>query len=701
MCNPAEQAGVDYASDPKRINALVSEMDNLVICADTSANASIGTNKAIDNHSNGSLVEINEAVAHLSSDSLIEAHGVGDHHSLDTSEHSPKEVLISGNDSQEAIEGMDQTREPSMTCIAKANSFAEVDGIVQDGIQIPNFHFKETSGHTCNSNLVKFEDDMHSVSAEYRRVETKHMESEILLENMSSETKSSQIEEVKFEEEALLETSKESAGELVTLAGLSDRANGQTSIKVVEALDSTSGSGGNDSAAEELLIDPRKGAEKPETQTDMGHADDKVEVDDPSLLEGLAGGSEGKSTGPCTETNGVMVVKNYDLSSDAKEHFSIDFDESLASIEMRPGLREGVAKQIASSSEESGVVKITMTCEETENGTAVGSPETQNTPQQFEQMMKGIVVTSEHVETSIPTMAMSYKEDAVEHVPRTFKEANEETLSEIEQGPIVSSVEVHVTDTAVLKGNSRPELAEFFNDDAAEHVPKSFKEATPSEIEQEGTTLSSVPVHVTDTTVLNGNSRTELVEFFSNARGLKLEKEIEEQEYAPVLAKSPLKKKLFMESPRSLRVLLFSEETPTKKDEKQKKDFKVMEFSSKVAPAAESHDNENRMEHNYPAKWYQNVDNEETSSAFSEPIAFSGALTYQGLTSYSGQVPYSGSISHRSDSSTSTRSFAFPILASDWNSSPVKMDAPDPLYYRQRRKWHFCFCCSRPSTLYE
>ncbi|OVA16902.1 hypothetical protein BVC80_9049g32 [Macleaya cordata] len=54
--------------------------------------------------------------------------------------------------------------------------------------------------------------------------------------------------------------------------------------------------------------------------------------------------------------------------------------------------------------------------------------------------------------------------------------------------------------------------------------------------------------------------------------------------------------------------------------------------------------------------------------------SFSSVGPHSGPIAYSGPIPYSGSISLRSDSSTtSTRSFAFPVLHSEWNSSPVKM----------------------------
>ncbi|CAK9862655.1 unnamed protein product [Sphagnum jensenii] len=70
---------------------------------------------------------------------------------------------------------------------------------------------------------------------------------------------------------------------------------------------------------------------------------------------------------------------------------------------------------------------------------------------------------------------------------------------------------------------------------------------------------------------------------------------------------------------------------------------------------------------------------------------------------YPGAPNHSGSISHRSDSSAaSNRSFAFPIFATDGNSSPVRMAQPDQRYLR-RKKWQWqtsCTCCSRASPTY-
>lgn len=75
--------------------------------------------------------------------------------------------------------------------------------------------------------------------------------------------------------------------------------------------------------------------------------------------------------------------------------------------------------------------------------------------------------------------------------------------------------------------------------------------------------------------------------------------------------------------------------------------------------------------------------------------SFSSTGPFSGLITYSGPMAYSGSISLRSDSSTtSTRSFAFPILQSEWNSSPVRMTKPERRHSRKHRGWiQGLFCC--------
>ncbi|MFS7959798.1 putative protein BREAKING OF ASYMMETRY IN THE STOMATAL LINEAGE [Helianthus anomalus] len=75
--------------------------------------------------------------------------------------------------------------------------------------------------------------------------------------------------------------------------------------------------------------------------------------------------------------------------------------------------------------------------------------------------------------------------------------------------------------------------------------------------------------------------------------------------------------------------------------------------------------------------------------------SFSVAAPVPEHITYSGPIAFSGSTSLRSDSSTtSTRSFAFPILQNEWNSSPVRMAKADRRRLQKHRGWkHGLLCC--------
>ncbi|KAL4384456.1 hypothetical protein GQ457_15G004500 [Hibiscus cannabinus] len=76
--------------------------------------------------------------------------------------------------------------------------------------------------------------------------------------------------------------------------------------------------------------------------------------------------------------------------------------------------------------------------------------------------------------------------------------------------------------------------------------------------------------------------------------------------------------------------------------------------------------------------------------------SFSLAGPVSGLITYSGPIAYSGNLSLRSDSSaTSTRSFAFPTLQPEWDSSPVRMAKADRRHYRKHRGWRQGILCCR------
>ncbi|KZV48056.1 dentin sialophosphoprotein-like [Dorcoceras hygrometricum] len=72
------------------------------------------------------------------------------------------------------------------------------------------------------------------------------------------------------------------------------------------------------------------------------------------------------------------------------------------------------------------------------------------------------------------------------------------------------------------------------------------------------------------------------------------------------------------------------------------------------------------------------------------------SFTAAGLITYSGPIAYSGSLSLRSDgSAASGRSFAFPILQSEWNSSPVRMAKADRRHFRKHKGWRSGLLCCR------
>lgn len=83
----------------------------------------------------------------------------------------------------------------------------------------------------------------------------------------------------------------------------------------------------------------------------------------------------------------------------------------------------------------------------------------------------------------------------------------------------------------------------------------------------------------------------------------------------------------------------------------------------------------------------QHGQGESSFSALDNPAA---------LVTRAGRIAYSGRISLRSDSSTtSTRSFAFPILQADWHTSPVRMAKADRRHYRKHQRWKLSLLCCK------
>ncbi|XP_073138858.1 uncharacterized protein [Henckelia pumila] len=66
------------------------------------------------------------------------------------------------------------------------------------------------------------------------------------------------------------------------------------------------------------------------------------------------------------------------------------------------------------------------------------------------------------------------------------------------------------------------------------------------------------------------------------------------------------------------------------------------------------------------------------------------------FVTFSGPIAYSGSLSLRSDgSATSTRSFAFPILLSEENRSPMRMENTDLRHFQKHKDWRSGLLCCR------
>ncbi|GER50466.1 18S pre-ribosomal assembly protein gar2 [Striga asiatica] len=75
---------------------------------------------------------------------------------------------------------------------------------------------------------------------------------------------------------------------------------------------------------------------------------------------------------------------------------------------------------------------------------------------------------------------------------------------------------------------------------------------------------------------------------------------------------------------------------------------------------------------------------------------YESSFSNDGFAPQSGLIPFSGSISFRSDgSAASGRSFAFPILQTEWASSPVRMTKADGRHLRKPRFWRSGLLCCR------
>lgn len=238
-------------------------------------------------------------------------------------------------------------------------------------------------------------------------------------------------------------------------------------------------------------------------------------------------------------------------------------------------------------------------------------------------------------------------------------------------------------------------------------VVNAERSLSASEIKQDEVVLAPFGLRIPSMSPSEDEPPFRIEEYFNCTKVDSSERqETEEQGHTPdtIALGLPVRVKRIKESSNTLSTLLSSEdglacvkvEKETVANDIFRKEVEGFENLHKLVTSAESNSSLHHVSqdesHVFPGKWYEDAENYEfTTSTFSGPVSYSGSIAY----SYSGRIPYSGSISHRSDSSTSTRSFAFPVLASDWNGSPVKMAQPDPRFSRQRRRWHFfCFCCN-------
>ncbi|CAN6727536.1 unnamed protein product [Malus baccata var. baccata] len=91
-----------------------------------------------------------------------------------------------------------------------------------------------------------------------------------------------------------------------------------------------------------------------------------------------------------------------------------------------------------------------------------------------------------------------------------------------------------------------------------------------------------------------------------------------------------------------------------------------------------------------------NADTQNAPLQFQRGLGESSFSAAGHFSNFIASGPYSGNVSLRSESSTtSTRSFAFPVLQSEWNSSPVRMVKADRRHLRKHRGWRGCFLCCR------
>lgn len=135
------------------------------------------------------------------------------------------------------------------------------------------------------------------------------------------------------------------------------------------------------------------------------------------------------------------------------------------------------------------------------------------------------------------------------------------------------------------------------------------------------------------------------------------------------------------------------ETSPDKKDTNLSIDDQVQTSSSKIP--SPPNNNGQEIEPHFPKHECGNSDNKSVVSQ----TQYDGADSSHSAASFiafSGLIAYSGSLSLRSDgSATSTRSFAFPLLLSEEDRSPVRMENTDLRHFQKHKDWRSGLLCCR------
>ncbi|XP_073057635.1 uncharacterized protein [Primulina eburnea] len=139
------------------------------------------------------------------------------------------------------------------------------------------------------------------------------------------------------------------------------------------------------------------------------------------------------------------------------------------------------------------------------------------------------------------------------------------------------------------------------------------------------------------------------------------------------------------------------QETSTDKQDTRSVDLstddQVQIFSNKIPSPPNNEGQE--IELHFPKHERGNSDNVSVVSQihYDEADSSHSAASF---VMFSGPIAYSGSLSLRSDgSATSTRSFAFPVLQSEGNRSPVRMENTDLRHYQKHKYWRSGLLCCR------